>query len=162
MFRYEDIPVEVTGSDAPSGINTFDDVQLTPIMKGNLELANYSTPTPVQKYSIPCILAKRDLMSCAQTGSGKTAAFLVPILHAILEEGPQVNQSVTHVFNYDPPTVYQVRVYCYVSCIELYIVFFLHHTLFLIKLTKINYIILIKSISSSLDLTPRFQSKNKF
>ena len=92
MYRYEDIPVEVTGSDAPSGINTFEDVQLTPIMKGNLELANYSTPTPVQKYSIPCILAKRDLMSCAQTGSGKTAAFLVPILHAILEEGPQVSQ----------------------------------------------------------------------
>ena len=160
MFRYEDIPVEVTASDAPSGINTFDDVQLTPIMKGNLELANYSTPTPVQKYSIPCILAKRDLMSCAQTGSGKTAAFLVPILHAILEEGPQVNQSVTHVFMIHPP---YIRLgYCYVSCIELYIVFFLHHTLFLIKLTKINYIILIKSISSSLDLTPRFQSKNKF
>ena len=56
-------------------------VQLTEIIASNVELANYTKPTPVQKNAIPVILAKRDLMACAQTGSGKTAAFLVPILN---------------------------------------------------------------------------------
>ena len=86
--KYEDIPVEATGTDVPKGIESFDDVQLTPIIKANIEMANYTSPTPVQKNSIPVILGKRDLMACAQTGSGKTAAFLVPILNQIFEDGP--------------------------------------------------------------------------
>jgi len=86
--RYEDIPVEATGSDVPSGIDDFSQIELTEIIRGNIELANYSKPTPVQKNAIPVILKKRDLMACAQTGSGKTAAFLVPILNQILLNGP--------------------------------------------------------------------------
>jgi ATP-dependent RNA helicase DDX3X len=42
-----------------------------------------------QKNALPIILSKRDLMACAQTGSGKTAAFLVPILNHIYENGPE-------------------------------------------------------------------------
>lgn len=86
--KYEDIPVEATGNEVPQHINTFDDVKLTDIIRSNITLARYNSPTPVQKYAIPIILARRDVMACAQTGSGKTAAFLVPILNQIFERGP--------------------------------------------------------------------------
>lgn len=67
----------------------FDDVQMTEIISNNIALARYDKPTPVQKYAIPIIMSRRDLMACAQTGSGKTAAFLVPILNQMYERGPQ-------------------------------------------------------------------------
>lgn len=66
----------------------FEEVQLTEIIRNNIALARYDTPTPVQKYAIPIIVGKRDVMACAQTGSGKTAAFLVPILNQMYERGP--------------------------------------------------------------------------
>src|SRR5437879_1948132 len=45
----------------------------------------YSDPTPVQEKAIPAVLAGRDLIATAQTGTGKTAAFLLPILHQLLD-----------------------------------------------------------------------------
>lgn len=85
--KYEDIPVEATGNQVPPHITSFEDVKLTEIISNNIVLARYDKPTPVQKYAIPIIISGRDLMACAQTGSGKTAAFLVPILNQMYEHG---------------------------------------------------------------------------
>jgi len=46
-----------------------------------VEKAGYETPTPIQAKAVPDVLAGRDLLGCAQTGTGKTAAFALPILH---------------------------------------------------------------------------------
>ncbi|XP_054471539.1 DEAD-box helicase 3 X-linked a isoform X2 [Anoplopoma fimbria] len=86
--KYDDIPVEATGSNCPPHIDSFHDVDMGEIIMGNINLSRYTCPTPVQKHAIPIIKSKRDLMACAQTGSGKTAAFLLPVLSQIYCEGP--------------------------------------------------------------------------
>ncbi|XP_026232831.1 DEAD-box helicase 3 X-linked a isoform X7 [Anabas testudineus] len=86
--KYDDIPVEATGTSCPKHIEIFHDVDMGEIIMGNITLSRYTRPTPVQKHAIPIIKSKRDLMACAQTGSGKTAAFLLPVLSQIYTEGP--------------------------------------------------------------------------
>jgi len=59
---------------------TFSDLRLAaPILKA-LAVKGYATPTPIQAQAIPCVLAGKDLLGIAQTGTGKTAAFALPIL----------------------------------------------------------------------------------
>lgn len=62
----------------------FTDYQFnTDLMEGLLSMG-YKQPTPIQEQAIPVILNKQDVIACAQTGTGKTAAFLLPIIHNIL------------------------------------------------------------------------------
>lgn len=70
--NYDNIAVEMTGKDPVKPISCFQEAALYETFKANVAKAKYVKPTPVQKYSIPAILAGRDLMACAQTGSGKT------------------------------------------------------------------------------------------
>nr|BCJ78303.1 ATP-dependent RNA helicase [Phreagena okutanii] len=85
--NFDKIPVEVTGRDAPACIQRFDDAGIYDTFLSNVKKANYEKPTPVQKYAIPFIQSGRDLMACAQTGSGKTAAFVLPALTGMMKNG---------------------------------------------------------------------------
>ncbi|KAG0612374.1 hypothetical protein M758_6G022300 [Ceratodon purpureus] len=85
---YEDIPVETSGQDVPPPVNTFAEIDLGPALNENIRRCKYTKPTPVQKYAIPISLHGRDLMACAQTGSGKTAAFCFPIIAGIMRNTP--------------------------------------------------------------------------
>lgn len=60
-------------------LQSFADTNMCHTLTVNIAKAGYSKPTPVQKYSIPIILAGRDLMACAQTGSGKTVSILCSV-----------------------------------------------------------------------------------
>lgn len=55
-----------------------------------LAALDYQTPTPVQQQAIPAVLKGRDLLAAAQTGTGKTAGFALPLLHMLTMQGPQV------------------------------------------------------------------------
>ena len=81
---YEDIPVETSGDNVPPPVNTFADIDLGNELNANIRRCKYVKPTPVQRHAIPISLAGRDLMACAQTGSGKTAAFCFPIISGIM------------------------------------------------------------------------------
>ncbi|XVF47484.1 hypothetical protein PTKIN_Ptkin03bG0112600 [Pterospermum kingtungense] len=81
---YEDIPVETSGDNVPPPVNTFAEIDLGEALNLNIRRCKYVKPTPVQRHAIPISLAGRDLMACAQTGSGKTAAFCFPIISGIM------------------------------------------------------------------------------
>lgn len=70
---------------------SFADLSLCPSILRALEVAKYTTPTPIQAAAIPPLLLGRDLLGCAQTGTGKTAAFALPILQR-LQQNTQVAQ----------------------------------------------------------------------
>jgi ATP-dependent RNA helicase RhlE len=67
---------------------SFNNLQLIEPVLQALSKEGYTTPTPIQEQSIPAILQKRDLLGCAQTGTGKTAAFVIPILQ-LMQQSPQ-------------------------------------------------------------------------
>ena len=65
---------------------TFKDLKLEPPILKALEKQGYSQPTPIQEQAIPILLKGNDLLGVAQTGTGKTAAFGIPILNHLLKE----------------------------------------------------------------------------
>ena len=85
--NYDKIPIEVSGQDCPDPIDEYSEETIGEDLFRNTLLCGYTKPTPVQKYSVPIGRMGRDLMACAQTGSGKTAGFLFPIIMAMIRNG---------------------------------------------------------------------------
>ena len=61
----------------------FNELGLIPVLLDNIQKAGYRKPTPIQQATIPLVLEGRDILGCAQTGTGKTAAFALPILQRL-------------------------------------------------------------------------------
>ncbi len=66
----------------------FDRLGLEPVLLKAVYAMGYEAPTPIQRETIPAILGGRDVIGTAQTGSGKTAAFVLPILQRLMKQGP--------------------------------------------------------------------------
>jgi ATP-dependent RNA helicase RhlE len=77
---------------APRAPLAFDQLGLTPELLRAVAGQEYAEPTPVQSQSIPIVLAGRDLLASAQTGTGKTAAFVLPILQLLNASRPAPRQ----------------------------------------------------------------------
>ncbi|GAW83492.1 DEAD/DEAH box helicase [Plasmodium gonderi] len=91
---YDSIPVEIKGFNSENiiPIDNFDDagLNLHEILLSNIKKVNYDKTTPIQKYSLSIIMNKNDLIGVAQTGSGKTAGYLLPIInHMLLNDPPK-------------------------------------------------------------------------
>lgn len=76
----------VDGDDVPPPIKSFEGMRFPPPILAALRAKNILRPTPIQVQAIPCILAGRDLIGIAFTGSGKTVAFTLPLVMLALEE----------------------------------------------------------------------------
>jgi len=91
-------PAGIPPREAPPAKHaTFDDLGLVPELLRAIKQAGYQTPTPIQCQALPPALDGRDLLGCAQTGTGKTAAFALPILQqldASVTEEPEIRALV--------------------------------------------------------------------
>ncbi|WP_409028984.1 DEAD/DEAH box helicase [Gracilimonas sediminicola] len=73
---------------------TFNDFDFKDELKAGLRDIGYTEPTPIQEQTIPIILQKKDIIGAAQTGTGKTGAFVIPVLQQILENPSEHTQAL--------------------------------------------------------------------
>jgi ATP-dependent RNA helicase RhlE len=79
--------VPVSSGQQESKMQNFSELNLSPSLKERLAAARFSTPTPVQAASIPQALEGKDVIATAQTGTGKTLAFLIPVMEKLFAPG---------------------------------------------------------------------------
>ncbi|PSK34876.1 ATP-dependent RNA helicase DED1 [Elsinoe australis] len=98
------LEVTVEGANKVKPIRSFEEGGLHPVVLENIKKCQYNQTTAIQGYTIPAVLAGQDVVAVAQTGSGKTAAFLIPIISELMGKvdkigGPRVD---TRDPSYDP------------------------------------------------------------
>ena len=84
------VTVEIEEGEAavPSAIESFEDMTLARDIMADIRYREYDKPSPIQAQAIPVILSGRDVLGCAETGSGKTAAFSIPMIQHALNQAP--------------------------------------------------------------------------
>ncbi|KAK9828689.1 hypothetical protein WJX72_001532 [[Myrmecia] bisecta] len=81
-----ELAIRVSGFDAPKPIKTFQHCGFDKLLMGAIAKAGYEKPTPIQAQALPAALSGRDVLGIAKTGSGKTAAFVLPMLVHIMDQ----------------------------------------------------------------------------
>lgn len=89
------LAIRVSGFEVPKPVKTFEDCGFAPQIMGAIKKQGYEKPTSIQRQALPVVLSGRDIIGIAKTGSGKTAAFVLPMIVHIMdqpelqkEEGP--------------------------------------------------------------------------
>ncbi len=90
---------------------SFSDLKLIEPLKRALAESGYTIPTPIQAEAIPSLLEGRDLLGCAQTGTGKTAAFALPILNRLVENPKKAPPKHTRVLVLTPTRELAIQVH---------------------------------------------------
>lgn len=109
--KFENIEVKVSGEGTFLPISSFEESGLREYLLENVRKSGYKKPTPIQKYTIPIVMGKRDMMGCAQTGSGKTAAFILPILDSIMSENTDLNPGAPQCLIVAPTRELVIQIY---------------------------------------------------
>nr|XP_002741008.2 PREDICTED: probable ATP-dependent RNA helicase DDX52-like [Saccoglossus kowalevskii] len=85
--------IHISGTDIPDPIDSFQQLKqeykINSTILKNVEDVGYQSPTPIQMQTLPLMLHRREVLACAPTGSGKTAAFIIPVLHHLKEPRKQ-------------------------------------------------------------------------
>lgn len=91
ILNYDDLKVEITNKtsvELPKFEDQFENLNLSEHLAANIKLCGYERLTIIQKHAIPLITSHINVMAASQTGSGKTASFLLPIIQNLIEKGP--------------------------------------------------------------------------
>jgi superfamily II DNA/RNA helicase len=92
--NYEKFKVEVEGKSIPNPLDTFQSVRWSPVIENAITLYGWRVPTPVQKYALPAAINHYDVIASAQTGSGKTACYLMPSIRYLLQTPFEKNSTI--------------------------------------------------------------------
>ncbi|KAF2659304.1 P-loop containing nucleoside triphosphate hydrolase protein [Lophiostoma macrostomum CBS 122681] len=96
--------VDVKGVERPPPVRDFEHAGLHPALMANVKLCGYHSPTPIQMFTIPAVLTGHDVVAIAQTGSGKTAAYLIPILSKLMGKAKMLAAPRPNPGRYNPAT----------------------------------------------------------
>src|SRR5947209_16660564 len=80
-----------------SKMQSFSELSISPSLKERLKAARFSVPTPVQAAAIPQALAGKDVIATAQTGTGKTLAFLVPVIEKLFGQNARSEEHTSEL-----------------------------------------------------------------
>lgn len=105
-------PIAIAGPKQILMVNLFESAHLDVFLLRNMHQSGYIQPKPIQKYAVPNIMVGRDMLACAERGSGKPEAYLIPIINALLIENIAVKGFKPHMTVITSSPTIAIKVNC--------------------------------------------------